>query len=45
MRGSGPCRLAHPGFTALRLTCASLQVAYRDTTGAELKVVDIPREG
>lgn len=40
--GSDFCSL-HPGFTALRLTRASLQIAYRDATGAELKVVDIPR--
>ena len=42
--GSDFCSL-HPGFTALRLTRAGLQVAYRDATGAELKVVDIPRAG
>jgi tartrate-resistant acid phosphatase type 5 len=40
--GSDFCSL-HPGFTALRLTRAVLQVAYRDAVGAELKVVDIPR--
>jgi tartrate-resistant acid phosphatase type 5 len=32
-----------PGFAALRLSRSMLQVAYRDATGAELHVVDIPR--
>lgn len=41
-QGSDFCSL-NPGFTAMRLTRAALQVAYRDSTGAELKVVDIPR--
>jgi hypothetical protein len=31
------------GFTAFSLTRKTLKVAYRDYTGAELKVVDIPR--
>ena len=31
------------GFTAFSLSRNTLKVAYRDYTGAELKVVDIPR--
>jgi acid phosphatase len=41
--GSDFCSL-NPGFTAMRLTRQALQVVYRDATGAELKVVDIPRK-
>ena len=32
-----------PGFVAVRLTRSAIKVAYRDDTGAELHVVDIPR--
>lgn len=41
--GSDFCAL-NAGFTAMRLTRGALQVAYRDATGVELKVVDIPRK-
>jgi acid phosphatase len=34
-----------PGFVAVRLTRAAIKLAYRDDTGAELHVVDIPRAG
>ena len=40
--GSDFCSL-QSGFTAFSLTGKELKVAYRDYTGAELKVVDIPR--
>ena len=40
--GSDFCSL-QSGFTAMSVTRSTLKVAYRDYTGAELKVVDIPR--
>ena len=42
MAGSDFCSL-QSGFTAFSLTGKELKVAYRDYTGAELKVVEIPR--
>jgi len=42
IEGSDFCSL-QSGFTAFSLTRNTLKVAYRDYTGAELKVVDIPR--
>jgi tartrate-resistant acid phosphatase type 5 len=42
MGGSDFCSL-ESGFVACALTRNELKVAYRDYTGAELKVVDIPR--
>jgi acid phosphatase len=42
MGGSDFCSL-ESGFVACALTREELKVAYRDYTGAELKVVDIPR--
>ena len=41
--GSDFCSL-RPGFVALRLNRLLLRVAYRDDLGAELHVVDIPRQ-
>jgi tartrate-resistant acid phosphatase type 5 len=41
--GSDFCSV-RPGFVALRLNRRNLKVAYRDDLGAELHVVDIPRQ-
>ena len=40
--GGDFCSL-RPGFVAVRLTRSAIKLAYRDDTGAELHVVDIPR--
>ena len=44
MEGSDFCSL-QSGFTAFSINRTTLKVAYRDYTGAELRVVDIPRPG
>jgi hypothetical protein len=42
IQGADFCSL-QSGFTAFAVTRDVLKLAYRDYTGAELRVVDIPR--